>query len=179
MQSFPREDHRHRIEHCSVCPPSLSKRLASLGIMVVTQPPFIYHNGERYLKTVPSDQFRHLYPLRTHIKNGVTVCGSSDCPIVPANPLIGIDSAISQTAASGAVVLPEQRIAPMEALRMYTEHAARTTFEEKIKGSIAPGKLADLVVLSGDPTEVPAGQLKDLEVEMTIVDGKVVWHKRA
>jgi predicted amidohydrolase YtcJ len=80
-------------------------------------------------------------------------------------------------AETGESVLPEERISPLDALRMYTCEAARTTFEETIKGSIAPGKLADLVVLNGDPTKLPTEEIKDLKVEMTIVNGEVVWDK--
>ena len=75
LKKFPRRDHRHRIEHCSVCSPSLSKQLASLGIMVVTQPAFIYYHGERYLQTVAVKQLPNLYPIGTLLKNGVTVAG--------------------------------------------------------------------------------------------------------
>ena len=177
LKNLPKSDHRHRIEHCSVCTPSLAKRLASLGIMVVTQPSFIYYNGERYLRTVQKEQLRHLYPIATLMKKGIKVAGSSDCPIVPANPLIGIYSAISRMADTGETILPEEGIAPLEALKMYTEYAAKTTFEERIKGSITPGKLADLVVMNGDPTILPADEIKDIEVEMTILNGEVVWDK--
>jgi Predicted metal-dependent hydrolase with the TIM-barrel fold len=83
LRKSPRHDHRHRIEHCSVCHPELAQRMSSLGIMVVTQPAFIYYNGERYLKTVPNEQLRHLYPIATLMKDGVTVAAGSDCPIVP------------------------------------------------------------------------------------------------
>lgn len=62
---------------------------------------------------------------------------------------------------------------------MYTTHAAKATFEETKKGSITPGKLADLVLLNGDPTKLPADKIKDLEVRMTILDGKIVWDKNA
>jgi predicted amidohydrolase YtcJ len=177
LKNSPKLDHRHRIEHCSVCTPSLTKRLASLGIRVVTQPSFIYYNGERYLRTVPASNLKHLYPIATLMKNGVKVVGSSDCPIVPANPLIGIYSTTSRMTETGEFVLPEERISPLEALRMYTYEAARTTFEETIKGSISPGKLADIVVLNGDPTKLPINEIKDIKVEMTILDGEVVWDK--
>jgi predicted amidohydrolase YtcJ len=80
-------------------------------------------------------------------------------------------------AENGEVVLPEEGISPLEALRMYTYDAARTTFEETIKGSISPGKLADLVVLNGNPTKLPIDEIKDIEVEMTILDGEIVWDK--
>jgi len=177
LQRSPRSDHRHRIEHCSVCPPSLSERLASLGILVVTQPSFIYYNGDRYLRTVPNWQLKHLYPIATLMKSGIKVAGSSDCPLVPANPLIGIYSATSRMAETGEIVLPEERITPLEALKMYTEYAARATLEEKIKGSITPGNLADLVVLNGDPTRLPADEIKDIEMEMTILNGEMVWDR--
>jgi predicted amidohydrolase YtcJ len=177
LKKSPRSDHRHRIEHCSVCTPSLAKRLASLGIMVVTQPSFIYYNGDRYLKTVPKPNLEHLYPLSTLIKNGVAVAGSSDCPVVPANPIMGVYSAVSRKTEAGDFVLPHEQITPLEALKMYTQVAAKATSEERVKGSIEPGKLADLVVLNGDPTKLPANEIKDIEVEMTILDGEVVWDK--
>jgi len=177
LQRSPKQDHRHRIEHCSVCPLSLSKRIASLGIMVVTQPSFIYYSGDRYLKTVSNKQLHYLYPLTTLIKNGVKVAGSSDCPVVPVNPLIGIYSAISRRTEAGEIVLPEERITPLEALKMYTEYAAEAIFWEKIMGSIKPGKLADLVVLSGDPTQLLVDEIKEIEVLMTIVNGEVIWDK--
>ena len=177
LRKIPKPDHRHRIEHCSVCSSSLAKRIASLGIMVVTQPNFIYYNGDRYLKTVPKPNLDRLYPIATLIKNGVSVAGSSDCPIVPSNPIIGIYAAISRKTESGDSLLPEERITPLEAIKIYTVHAAKATFEEMIKGSIEPGKLADLVVLNGDPTRLPVDEVKDIEVEMTILNGEVVWDK--
>lgn len=179
LKKSPKSDHRHRIEHCSVCPPSLAKRLASLGILVVTQPSFIYYSGERYLRTVPSNQLKCLYPIATLMKNKVNVAGSSDCPIAPTNPLMGIYAATSRIADSGERILPEERITPLEALKMYTEVAAKTSFEEKNKGTIYPGKLADLVVLNGDPTKLPIEEIKDIEVEMTILGGEMAWDKWA
>ncbi len=177
LQDSPRTNHRHRIEHCSICQPKIAKRLASLGVMVVTQPAFIYYNGERYLKTVPKRQLQHLYPIATLLKAGVKVAAGSDCPVVPSNPLIGIYAAVSRKAETGEVILPEERIPPLEAIRMYTDLAAYTSFEEAIKGSIAPGKLADLVILSDDPTKVSVEEIKDLEAEMTIIGGDIVWRK--
>jgi len=177
LKRVPSPDHRHRIEHCSVCPPRLAKRLAALGIVVVTQPPFVYYNGDRYLATVPKPQLKHLYPLATLRRNGIHIAGSSDCPIVPPNPLIGIYAACARMSETGKVVQESEGIAPLEALRMYTVYAAQSTFSEDMKGSITPGKLADLVVLSADPTKVPIEQIQDIEVEMTILNGEVVWDK--
>jgi hypothetical protein len=111
------------------------------------------------------------------MKKSVVVAGSSDCPIVPASPLIGIYSAISRRTEKGLSILPEEGIPPVEALKLYTEYAAKAAFEEKIKGSITPGKVADLVVLSGDPTKLPADEIKDIQVEMTFINGETVWDK--
>ncbi len=129
------------------------------------------------MKTVPRGKLKHLYPIGTLTKNGIEVAGSSDCPTVPPNPLIGIYAAISRKCEAGEAIAAKEGVTPMEALRMYTDHAARASFEEGIKGSITPGKLADLVVLNGNPTRLPSDEIKDLEVEMTILDGEVVWDK--
>jgi len=144
---------------------------------VVTQPSFIYYNGDRYLRTVPDSNLQHLYPIGTLMKNNVVVAGSSDCPVVPANPIMGVYSAVSRRTEAGDFVLPDEKITPLEALKMYTQDAAKATSEERVKGSIEPGKLADLVVLSSDPTKLPANEMKNIEVEMTILDGEVVWDK--
>jgi predicted amidohydrolase YtcJ len=179
LKHVPRPDHRHRIEHCAVCPPSVAKRIASLGITVVTQPPFIYYNGSRYLKTVPGPQVKHLYPFGTLVREGIHVAGSSDGPVVPSNPMIGVYSAVSRKTDLEEGFLPQETILPEEALRMYTTEAARAGFDEMVKGSIAPGKLADLVVLSADPTAVSADEIKEIQVEMTLIDGEIVWEKGA
>jgi predicted amidohydrolase YtcJ len=177
LKKSPKPDHRHRIEHCSVCSPALAKRLAALGIIVVTQPPFIYYNGDRYLKTVADPQIPYLYPIRTLQKNGVRVAGSSDAPVVPPNPLLGIYAAVTRMSENDAIVGVKECIEPWEALRMYTQDAAIATFDDTERGSITPGKLADMVVLSGDPTHLPPDEIKDLAVEMTVLDGKIVWNK--
>jgi predicted amidohydrolase YtcJ len=179
LEKVPRPDHRHRIEHCSVCSPPLAKRLASLDIMVVTQPAFIYYNGNRYINTVPRQHLPHLYPIHTLQQQGIIVVASSDAPIVPPNPLIGIHAAVTRTSANFDLLSEKEEVTPLDALRMYTQHAAQTTFEEQSKGSITPGKFADLVLLNGDPTAIPPDEIKKIEVEMTIVDGHIVWNTSA
>jgi len=173
----PKKEHRNRIEHCSVCPPSLAKHIASLGITVVTQPTFIHYNGERYLKTVPETQLKYLYPLKTLLQHKINVAGSSDCPIVPPNPLTGLYAAVTRMDETGNVVGEDEKIRSIDALRMYTQNAARAMFEEGIKGTIKPGELADLVVLNADPTQLKPDEIKDIKVEMTLIDGEVVWEK--
>ncbi len=171
----PQAERRHRIEHCSVCPPPLFERLSKLPVVVVTQPPFLYYSGERYLATVPTEQLQWLYRIRSFLKSGLIVAASSDSPIVPDSPLFGIYAVVTRQAQSGQYILPEERISPSQALAMYTINAAYASFEEGIKGSITPGKLADMVLLSDDPIRTAPEQIKDIKVEITIIGGRVVW----
>ncbi|OGN89378.1 MAG: hypothetical protein A2158_00620 [Chloroflexi bacterium RBG_13_46_14] len=177
LGQLPQDDHRHRIEHCSECPPHLLDRIKKLDIMIVTQPPFLYYSGERYLATVPPDRQPWLYRIKSMTEAGITVAGSSDSPIVDDNPLVGIYAAVNRLANSGQAVLPEERVSVEKALEMYTRNAACASFEEEEKGTISEGKLADLVLLSDNPTTVPPEQLKDIMVEMTIIGGEVVWER--
>ena len=177
LQKLPRADHRHRIEHCSVCPPALAKRIAASGISVVTQPGFVYYNGDRYLQTVPAEQQNYLYPIKTLLNSGIRVAAGSDSPVAPADPLAGIYAAVSRKTIAGRNLLYSEKIKPLQAIDLYTRQAATALFQEKYKGSIAPGMLADLVVLNADPTRLSPEEIKDVRVDMTIVDGCVVWEK--
>jgi len=172
---LPQPGRRHRIEHCSECPPLLLKRLGKLQAVVVTQPPFLYYSGERYIAELTSNQLQWLYRIKSFFNSGLIVAGSSDSPVVLDNPLVGIYAAVTRQAESGQQLLPVECISARQALAMYTINAAYASFEDGIKGSITQGKLADIVVLSGDPIKSPPEQIKDIQVEMTIIGGKVVW----
>jgi predicted amidohydrolase YtcJ len=175
LQKIPIMEHRHRIEHCSVCSPFLAKRIASLGIVVVSQPPFLYHNGDRYLKTIEDEEITRLYPFGTLQKMGVLVAGSSDSPVVSPEPLPGIYSAVFRRTETGERLSSKEGVDMMYAFKMYTVNAAKATFDEKVKGSISPGKLADMVLLNNDPTTLLPHKFKDLEVVMTVIGGDIVW----
>lgn len=177
LKVSPRKDHRHRIEHCSVCPPALVERIASLGVMVVTHPAFLYYSGDRYLKTVPGNQQPDLYPIGSLRRAGIGVAAASDSPIVDANPLSGIYSAVTRMAETGKLLRAEEGISPLQALELYTLGSAMSAFEEKTKGTLSPGKLADFVVLSDNPLTVPEETIKDIGVEMTIIGGEVVYER--
>ncbi len=172
---LPQAERRHRIEHCAQCPPPLLKRLSQLEAVIVTQPPFLYYSGERYLATLSPGELKYLCPIRSFLNSGLVVAASSDCPVVPDNPLVGIYAAVTRQAESGEQLPPAESISASQALAAYTIGAAYASLEEGIKGSVKQGKLADLVVLSGDPVTLPPEQIKDIRVEMTIVGGEVVW----
>ncbi|OGA02306.1 MAG: hypothetical protein A3H35_04375 [Betaproteobacteria bacterium RIFCSPLOWO2_02_FULL_62_17] len=165
----------HRIEHGSVCPPYLARRIAALGITVATQPSFIHYHGSRYLASIPAEQHPYLYPLASWLRSGVHVAGSSDCPLVPPSPLMGIHAAVNRSAKNGDVVSPGEEISVDEAISMYTISAARTLGLPSVSASLAPGQAADLVVLSHDPASVAADELQDIKVRLTMIGGETVW----
>jgi len=175
LAQTPKQDHRHRIEHCSVCPPRLLERLIDAHVIVATQPAFIYYSGERYLATVAPEQPPWLYRIGSFLKEGLITAAGSDSPVVPNNPLVGVYAAVTRKAESGDELVIEEQVSPLEALKMYTQAAAYACFKEEAKGSITVGKLADLALLSADPTQVPPEEIKDISVELTIIDGRIVW----
>ncbi len=177
LKRDPREDHRHRVEHCSVCPPPLVQRLARLGITVVTQPAFLFHSGDRYLETVPLNDLPNLYPIGAMAREGLRIGFSSDFPISEPNPMVGIHAAVTRLTESGRRIHPEQGIGIAEALRMYTLDAAAAGFEETTRGSLSPGKFADLIMLDDNPLTASVDRLKDIRVEMTVLGGRIVWPK--
>ncbi|MCL5057429.1 MAG: amidohydrolase [Actinobacteria bacterium] len=177
LRRIPNPYHRHRLEHCMVCTPDLLELMKRIRPVVVTQPSFLHFGGENFMETVPPDKFNCLFPFRSFYAAGLQVAFSSDSPMNPGNPLIGIYTASTRREANGRALAPEEGIPPMAALRMYTLGGAYVSYEEDIKGSIAPGKLADLAVLDKDPNQVDTQEIKQITAMMTIIDGKVVWEK--
>ena len=175
LENAPRSDHRHRIEHCSICTDSLLDRLKKIGALAVTQPLFIYFSGERYLSTVPIAEQPLLYRVGSFVKNGLNPAASSDSPIAPVNPLLSIHAAVNRRTQSGQDFFPEERVAPDVALRMHTLAPAYASFDEKAKGSISVSKLADFALLSDDPLKVPPEQIRNIKVEAAIIGGEIVW----
>ena len=151
------------------------ERLRDVGALIVTQPAFIYYSGERYLKEVPDSQLPWLYRVRSFLEGRLRPAASSDCPVVPCNPLVGLYAAVTRRAESGQALSPDEGVSADDALRMYTLGGACASFEEQRKGSIERGKLADIAVLSADPTAVEPEAIRGIRVEKTFIGGKVVW----
>ena len=168
-------DIRFRIEQAALLNQELIRRLKTQKIVVSVQPKVIASEFSVWsaTKRLGVKRAKWLHPLKTLIKEGVKVAGGSDCPMEPLNPLLGMQEAALRHN------FPGQCLTAEEALRMYTVDAAYSTCEEKVKGSIEDGKLADLTILSNDPLAVPTNHLKDVNVEITIIDGKVVYSKRS
>lgn len=177
----PNHDHRFRIEHCGINSPEIVARIKKMGVIPVPQPIFLYGEGESYRAGLEPGNLKWAYPFKAWLDAGITVAMSSDCPATSGeeliSPLLGIYVAVNRKTDAGQELGPEQRVTVEEALRAYTMGGAYATFEEEDKGSIEPGKLADLAVLSRDPTQVDTEEIKDIEVEMTIVGGRVEYMK--
>ena len=169
----PRPDHRHRIEHASVATPAILEKAKALGLVLVLHS-YVYEHGDK-MEAFGADRIRLMHANRLALDMGIPVAGNSDYGVSAAEPLLRLQSMVTRTSAEGKVYGPEQRISPEEAIRVWTMGSAFSVFEEDRKGSIEVGKLADFVVLSADPTEVPVDTIKDIEVLTTVVGGAVVY----
>lgn len=166
----PRADHRHRIEHASICPPPLARRIAAAGIVVVTQPGFVDAHAARYLATVETADQPDLYPLATLQAAGVHVAGSSDVPAGPLAPLRAMRAAVTRRAHDGSTAALLQAITPAQALSLYTTGAAHALRVEQDRGRLSLGRLADFVGLAEAP-DLTAGKMP--AVRFTVVGGRV------
>lgn len=170
-----------RIEHCSECPSDVLSVVKASGATVVTQPGFIYWNGDRYLIRVEPELLPNLYAIDSLRDAGVPVAFSSDAPVIDPNPWHGIYSAVTGYTRLGAR-LPEPEAknlrsgtSVLEALRMYSIGGACSEGTQQVKGNIVAGKLADLILVDADPTQTDKSDLKDIKTVLTIIGGSVVW----
>ena len=182
MTKYPRPDPRHRIEHmgnfvtASHGLESL-ERAKRLGVIPVPQVAFLFRTTE---EDAVRKNWVSLYATRTLFEMGFHPPGSSDTlgtQSFAINPWFPIRLGVLRTSKYGALVHPDEAISVMDGIRMHTIWSAYSGFEEKIKGSIEPGKLADLVVLSGDPLAVDPRELSEIHADVTFVDGKVAYRR--
>ena len=173
----PRTGLRHRIEHCAIVPPDLADRIVAFGIVPAIQPAFFWEFGDGYIRNYGRERADMMFRARSFLDRGVVVAASSDAPVTDHRPLFGVEQAMTRATSGGDVCGPDERVDLAAALRMHTWNGAFASFEESIKGSIEPGKLADLVVVSDDLRRVPAAGLRDLPIDLTILGGEIV-HER-
>lgn len=172
-KKYPWEDARFRIEHFGFCDDRDIERAAKNHIIISTQPAFSYLRGgpgSVYQIRTGQERERKAYPNRKFVEAGICVAGGSDSNVTPMDPILGIHAAVNHP-------YPEHRVSVYEALRMFTIDGAYSAFEEKKKGSIEKGKMGDFTILSESPYKVPAEQIEEIAVEMTIKEGKIVYQK--
>ncbi|PRY37886.1 amidohydrolase [Umezawaea tangerina] len=171
-RDHPRPSPRHRIEHFGVARPDQVRRAAELGVVPVPQGRFVNEIGDGMVTALGPERVKWAYRHRTLLDAGLVVPGSSDRPVVRGAPLLGMHDMVNQLTSSGASFNPDEAVTGREALRAYTLGSAHASHQEHLKGTITPGKLADLVVLSANPTTVDPGRIKDVEVLRTMIGGE-------
>jgi predicted amidohydrolase YtcJ len=170
---YPRADPRHRIEHFAASRPDQVIRASERRVVAVPQGRFATELGDGMMAAVGPERHSWLYRQRSLLAAGMVLPGSSDRPVAAGAPLLGIHDMVNRRAASGAPFNAGEAVTAGEAVRAYTYGSAYASKAEHVKGSIEPGKLADFVVLSEDPTAVSQDRIADLEVLATIVDGAI------
>jgi predicted amidohydrolase YtcJ len=170
---YPRPDPRHRIEHFAAARPDQVARAAALGVIPVGQGRFATELGDGMLASVGPGRHEWLYRQRSLLEAGIVLAGSSDRPVVTGTPLLGLHDMVNRRTADGAPFNPGEAVTAEQALRAYTWGSAYASKAERVKGSIEPGKLADLTVLSDDPVAVSPDRIAGLEVIATVVDGVI------
>ncbi|MFW9940066.1 MAG: amidohydrolase [Candidatus Thorarchaeota archaeon] len=172
LTEFPREDHRHRIEHASMLTDDVIRDMKDYGIIASCQPPFINSEYKWLEKRIGKERCNYTYPMKSIIDAGIVLASGSDCPVEEPNVIMGLHALVDRNG-----FVPEQCISIKEAIRSYTINAAYAAFEENIKGSIKIGKLADFVILDKNPFEIPNKKIRDIQVLETIIRGKTVYKK--
>jgi predicted amidohydrolase YtcJ len=169
---------RLRIEHLGLPSPAHLARAGAIGVLVATQPSFLHDIGDAMLHHLPEPLVAQCYPFRAMFEAGLTVAFSSDGPVISdINPLLGLRSAALRRTRGGQVISPEQAVGVEQALWAFTAGSAIASGEANRLGQIAPGYLADLAVLGGDPLSVPAERLLELQVEQTWVGGRLAFER--
>ncbi len=169
----PRTDPRHRIEHCTLVNPDLLQADRGAGAIPTPFYTYVYYHGDKWAQ-YGDERLRWMFAHRSFLDHGIRVAGACDYVPGPFEPLMAIQSMVTRKDYRGRVWGENQQITVAEALRICTMNGAYASFEEHIKGSITPGKLADFVMLAEDPHRSPPEEIKDIRVVRTVVGGRTV-----
>ena len=177
LSEHPRKDHRHGIVHCQITRADQLEKMAELNLHIYAQSIFLDYDNHIVEQRVGKELASTSYSWKTLMNKGVSVSNGTDCPVELPFALGSIQCAVTRTTLHDHVgpYLPEQKFTVQEALDSYTIRGAEASFEEKIKGAIAPGMLADFVVLGQNPFEVEEENIKDIPVCQTFVGGRKVF----
>jgi predicted amidohydrolase YtcJ len=174
LTKWPHPDRRHRIEHCTLVTPELLKRIKATGSIPTPFWTYVYFHGEKW-SNYGDEKLSRMFAHRSFLDYGIVVPGASDYNPGPFEPLMAIQSMVTRRDYRGREWGPNQKVSVDEALRIATLNGAHASYEEKVKGSITAGKLADFVMLEKDPHEVDANTIKDIRIASTYVGGKEMY----
>ncbi len=171
-------DRRFRIEHAQHMAAKDFDRFAQLGVIASMQPYHAIDDGRWAEGRIGHDRASRTYAFRTFLDHKVRLAFGTDWDVAPLNPMLGLYAAVTRATLDGKNPngwFPEQKLTVAEAVEAYTMGSAYAEFQEEEKGSITPGKLADLVILTDDIFKIDPRKIRDVKVLMTVVGGKVVW----
>jgi len=174
---YPRDDPRHRIEHCTIINESILRSMRNLKVIALPFGSYLWQHGDKFMKYYGQKRSEIMFGHKSFLEAGVKVAGSSDHPAGLHPPLLGVQCMVTRKTPSGRVFGPSQKISIDEAFKMYTVYAAYASFEEHIKGSLTVGRLADMVVLNRDPWSVDPEDIGQIGVDMAILGGNIVYRK--
>jgi predicted amidohydrolase YtcJ len=166
---------RNRIEHCALPTEDQLKRMKKLELIAASSIGFLYHIGDSYMNNLGPERMKNVYPHKSFKEHGIIAPGNSDLPVTGGNPWTGIYAAVTRKTITGQVLDDTQNISVEDALRAYTVDAAYSSCEEQTIGIIKPSAKADLIVVSHDPYKLDKELLKDIEVECTYMNGKLIY----
>lgn len=178
MAADPRPDPRHRIEHCSIVDEGLLARIAALGVVPIPGTSFLHHFRDAYVDALGEARPRYAYGLASFARHGIIAAASSDAPVVPISPMIGLQTMVTRRDYDNRPVWPEEAVSLDDALRVYTVNGAYAAFEERRKGILAPGMLGDVTVYETELGAVAPEELGSVNIDYTIVDGDVAYARR-
>ena len=170
----PRRDPRFRIEHCTVINPTLVRRMKALGVIPNPFSTYVYFHGEK-MRYYGAERLESMFAVRSFLDAGLLVTQTSDYPPGPFEPMMALQSSVTRTDIKGNVWGRSQRVTVEEAIRVGTLNGAYASCEERIKGSIEAGKLADLVVLGRNPLREDPMSIITIPIERTMVGGRWVY----
>ncbi|MGP4080456.1 amidohydrolase [Pseudalkalibacillus sp. R45] len=165
---------RNRIEHCALPTRNHLSRMNKLELIAASSVGFLFHIGDNYLNKLGKERMKDLFPHKSFKEFGIIAPGNSDLPVTDVNPWMGIYGAVTRKSSSGQVLDESQNISIWDALKAYTADAAYSSFEEETIGVIKPKAKADLMVISDDPLQVVVEKLKDIKVEKTFLEGRMI-----
>ncbi len=162
---------RHRVHHGYFPTDTALRLMQEYRIPALATIPFITNLGESWVASLGEERTARAMPLRTYLHAGVPLALGSDSPVTTYNPFTGVYAATTRKTVSGRQLGPEECISREEAFRLYTATSAWVTFEDRIKGTLSPGKLADIAVLDRDPFEIPDAELPEISSVLTLLGG--------